>query len=211
MPFKFRCIVLIFLTITIPHLVLCQLSNGSDSFPGFLEFSNNSPSKSILDNVSAKEEKCLKTARYVGIAGGSFMGIAQIYWSATGMSGVHGPVWKNVVTGLPSSIIGGYAGSKMTVWMTQKLLNEKPSPVNAVWKGALYGAIDGAVTFTSEMMPLLIIGNYMKTIEFNDLDADWVLLQLIGASIAGGMAYGGTFGIIAGTIYGPGISIYMEF
>ncbi len=59
------------------------------------------------DDFDYKYNQCLKTGRILSTVAGSTMGIAQIYWSATKMSGVHGPLWKNVITGIPSSIIGG--------------------------------------------------------------------------------------------------------
>jgi hypothetical protein len=64
--------------------------------------------KITTNDFNFKYNKCLKTGRVLGVIGGSTMGLAQIYWSATNMSGVHGPLWKNIVTGIPSSVIGGY-------------------------------------------------------------------------------------------------------
>ena len=85
-----------------------------------------------------------------------------------------------------------------------------PKPVRAVLRGALYGAIDGAMVFTASMVPLLVIGHYMETIHFN-FDGDAILFKVIGAAILGGIGYGGTFGAAIGIIYGPSLSIYMKF
>ena len=74
----------------------------------------------------------------------------------------------------------------------------------------VYGGIDGAVTFTASILPLFIIGHYMETIQFN-FNGEEMLLGLIGTSILGGIGYGGTFGATIGIIYGPSLSIYMEF
>ncbi len=57
---------------------------------------------------------------------------------------------------------------------------------------------------------MIVVGNYMKTIKFN-FDGDLILLKLIGSSILGGLAYGGTFGFAFGAVYGPCLSIYMKF
>jgi hypothetical protein len=138
------------------------------------------------------------------------MGIAQIYWSATNMSGVHGPLWKNVVTGLPSSLIGGYVGYNTSEWITKRFLDGNPKLGHAVLKGAIYGAIHGAVVFTASMVPLLVIGHYMETIQFN-FDGDAMLFKVIGAAVLGGVAYGSTIGASIGIIYGPSLSIYMNF
>jgi len=180
------------------------------SVDGFSQSADAFSISSAPDNQAVKRERCLRAGRIIGGAAGSFMGMAQIYWSATGMSGVHGPVWKNVVTGVPSSLIGGYVGAKTTEWMAGKLLDDKPGPGRAVWRGALYGAAAGAVTFTAEMIPLLIIGHYMDTIHFN-MDQDLIVFKLLGASVLGGLVYGGTFGAMGGAVYGPCISWYMDF
>ena len=163
-----------------------------------------------INDFSYKYNQSLKTGRILGIVMGSTMGIAQIYWSATNMSGVHGPLWKNVITGVPSSIIGGYVGYKTTEWTTGRILRGNPKPGRAMLKGALYGAVNGTIVLTASMMPLLVIGHYMDTIHFN-FDNDMILFKLIGASIMGGLVYGGTFGASIGIIYGPSLSIYMEF
>jgi len=154
--------------------------------------------------------QCLKTGRILGAAIGSTMGIAQIYWSATNMSGVHGPLWKNVVTGVPSSIIGGYVGYRASEWATEQILRGNPKLGQSILRGAYYGAIDGAITFTASMLPLLVIGHYMDTIRFN-FNKEMILLKLIGTGVLGGIAYGGVFGAAIGIVYGPSLSIYMQF
>ena len=165
---------------------------------------------SQVNDFGYKYNQSLKAGRILGVITGSTMGIAQIYWSATNMSGVHGPLWKNVVTGVPSSLIGGYVGYKTSEWATKQILNGNPKPGHAMLKGALYGAIDGAVVFTASMVPLLVIGHYMETIQFN-FDGDAILFQVIGAAILGGIGYGGIFGATIGIFYGPSLSIYMKF
>ena len=163
-----------------------------------------------INDFNYKYNRSLKTGRIVGVVAGSTMGIAHIYWSATNMSGVHGPLWKNIITGVPSSIIGGYVGYKSTEWATKQVLRGNPKPGQAVLKGALYGAIDGAIVFTASMVPLLVIGHYMDTIQFN-FEGDAILFKVIGAGIIGGISYGGIFGTTIGIIYGPSLSIYMKF
>jgi hypothetical protein len=171
-----------------------------------LSYSQNNHS----NDFNYKYNKCLKTGRVLGVVGGGTIGLAHIYWSATNMSGVHGPLWKNILTGVPSSVIGGYVGYKTSEWATKQILKGNPKPGKAILKGAFYGGIDGAVTFTASLIPLLIIGHYMETIEFN-FDGDAILLQVIGAAVLGGIGYGGMFGVSLGIIYGPTLSIYMKF
>ena len=174
----------------------------------FLSFSYSQ--EVIIRDFNYKYNKCLKTGRIFSTIAGSTMGIAQIYWSATNMSGVHGPLWKNVVTGVPSALIGGYVGNTTSEWITKRFLDGNPKPGTAILKGALYGAIHGSVVFTASMVPLLVIGHYMETIQFN-FDGDAMLFKVVGAALLGGIAYGGTIGASIGIIYGPSLSIYMNF
>ena len=172
--------------------------------------SNTYSQTNQINNYNPKYDQCLKTGRILSVVAGSTMGIAQIYWSATNMSGVHGPLWKNVITGIPSSIIGGYVGYSTSEWITSRFLDGSPKPGVAVLKGALYGAIHGTVVLTASMVPLLVIGHYMETIHFN-FDGDAILFKVIGSAVLGGIVYGGTIGATFGIIYGPSLSIYMKF
>jgi hypothetical protein len=165
---------------------------------------------SNADSLNFKYNQSLKIGRILGAVGGGTMGLAHIYWSATNMTESNEPLWKNIATGVPSSLIGGYVGYKTTEWATKQILKGNPKPGEALLRGALYGGIDGAVTFTASILPLFIIGHYMETIQFN-FNGDEMLLGLIGTSILGGIGYGGTFGATIGMIYGPSLSIYMEF
>lgn len=141
---------------------------------------------------------------------GSTMGFAHIYWRATGVSGIHGPFWKSLVTGIPSAVAGAYVGARSTEWMTRRIMEGSPKPGRAALKGAAYGAIDGAIVLTASVMPLLIIGHYMDTIDFN-FDDDMILLKIIGAAAVGGILYGGIIGSTVGVVYGPCVSVYMKF
>jgi len=162
------------------------------------------------NNIDQRYNNCIKIGHALGVVGGGTMGLAHIYWSATTMSDESEPLWKNFVTGVPSSIIGGYVGYRTSEWATKQILKGNPKPGKALLKGALYGGIDGAITFTASLLPLFIIGDYMNTIEIN-FDSDEVFLGLIGSTILGGIGYGGTFGATIGIIYGPSLSIYMKF
>ena len=161
-------------------------------------------------NFDQRYNNCIKVGRTLGVVGGGTMGLAHIYWSANNMTGTSEPLWKNIVTGVPSSLIGGYVGYKTSEWATKQILKGNPKPAKAMLKGALYGGIDGAITFTASILPLFVIGHYMETIQFN-FDGDEVFLGLIGTTILGGIGYGGTFGATIGIVYGPSLSIYMKF
>ncbi len=126
------------------------------------------------------------------------------------MSGVHGPLWKNVVTGIPSSLIGGYVGNRTSGWITRKFLEGNPKPGTAIFKGALYGAIHGTTLLTASMVPLLVVGHYMDTIHFN-FEGEETLFKVLGAAVLGGIVYGSALGATFGIIYGPSLSIYMNF
>lgn len=171
-----------------------------------LSYSQNSNN----DDVNYKYNNCLKAGHTLGVIGGGTLGLAHIFWSATNSTNTSEPLWKNFVTGVPSSIIGGYVGYKTSEWITKQILKGNPKPGKATLKGALYGGIGGAITFTASVVPLFIIGEYMETIQFN-FDSDEMILGLVGSSILGGIGYGGTFGKAIGIVYGPSLSIYMKF
>jgi len=170
----------------------------------------SSKATSLIDVIKVREERCLQTGRWLGTIFGSTMGVMQIFWSATGVSGIHGSFGENLVTGIPSAVIGGYVGKRTTEWATRQIMKGKPKPFKAAFRGALYGAVDGTITLASSMIPLLLIGYYMETIHFN-LNRDMIVLKLLGASVLGGALYGGTFGAVVGVVYGPCISLYMKF
>ena len=183
----------------------------SKCFITLLIFLSLSYSQNITTNdFNYKYNKCIKTGRILGVVGGGTLGLAHIYWSATNMTSTDEPLWKNIVTGVPSSLIGGYVGYKTSEWATKQILKGNPKLGKAILKGALYGTIDGAITFTASMIPLLVIGQYMETIQFN-FDSDAILFKVIGTAILGGIGYGGTFGATIGIIYGPSLSIYLKF
>jgi len=161
-----------------------------------------------------REEQCLKAARYVGAFSGGFMGVAHMYWAATGVSGIHGPMWKNVVTGLPSAVFGSYVGSKTAQWAAKRFMRRKPKLVKSVIKGAGYGTLSGMIIFTASITPILVTGYCMDTIHFNDHDAiggNPTVLKVLGIAVLGGTLYGGTYGVMVGAAGGPVISWYMEF
>ena len=216
-PTIFKIIFLFVLIFLFPFIVNAQsiFSQNSDS-TGDKYFMAPRPATTILQsNITHtesgyREDQCIRTGQWIGAISGSAMGLACIYWRATGVSGVHGPFWKSLVTGIPSAIIGSYVGAKTTKWITMRIMKGNPKPGRAALKGAAYGAIDGAIILTASMAPLLIIGHYTDTIHFN-LSDDLIILKLLGASAMGGTLYGGMFGATVGAVYGPCISLYMKF
>ncbi len=185
--------------------MILKLLNIFLIFTSFLFSQNITPG-----DFSNRYNNCMKFGRTLGMVGGGTMGLAHIYWSATNMTSTSEPLWKNVVTGIPSSMIGGYVGYKTSVWATKQILKGNPKPGKAILKGALYGGLGGAITFTASVVPLFVIGHYMETIQFN-YDSDEMILGLLGSSILGGIGYGGSFGVAIGMAYGPSLSIYMKF
>lgn len=157
-----------------------------------------------------KKERLLSTGRWIGAISGGTMGFLQITWSATGVSGIHGSFGENLLTGIPSMLVGAYVGSRSTEWATRKIMQGNPKPGEAALKGLFYGAIDGAITFTASMVPLIIIGYYTETIHFNRIEEP-VLPWLLVTAVGGGVLYGGMFGVLAGAAYGPCLSLYMKF
>ncbi len=186
-----------------------------DSFPQFggptistggMEQQN--PSMLSVTQRTSRESRCYTTARWMGVFGGSFMGTAGLIWNATGISGAEGSFGEQLLCSIPSIALGSYVGVRMTEWMTRRILKGNPKPGRAALKGAAYGFITGAVTLTASFIPLLVIGKAVGTIDFNN-DPNYA--QILGASALGGTAFGGTYGIMTGTVYGPFLSLYLRF
>jgi len=212
-----KIIFLFLLIFSFPFIVNAQLilSHSSDStgdrYLMAPRLANTIQQSNITHNeTGSREDRCLRTGQWIGAISGGFMGFAQIYWSATGVSGIHGPFWKNVVTGVPSIILGAYVGAKTMKWTTRRIMKGDPKPGRAALKGAFYGAVSGTIILTASLAPLLITGYYMDTIHFNMSD-DLMILKLLGIAAMGGTVYGGTFGAAVGAVYGPSISLYMKF
>jgi len=213
----------IFLFILLPGLSPAADARGTffpvpgatgDEYPAVLRAAVLRRAGTTSDERSFRRDRCLQAGRWLGAVSGGMIGVAHIYWSATGVSGIHGPFWKNVVTGIPSVVIGSYIGAKATEWTTRRILKGNPSPGRALLKGAAWGAVDGAVTFTAGLMPLLLMGYCMDTIHFNNMDGmggDASIPKILGIAVIGGTLYGGTFGAAAGAVYGPCLSLYMRF
>jgi len=170
---------------------------------------------STADSRSAttleREETVRKFADITGFFSGSIIGITHMYFVSTGVTGYHGPRWKNYLTVAPSLVTGPIVGKYAVNWMTRQMLRKKLKPSHAIIPGILYGALCGTAICSACMAPILISGYLLDTIHFNTIKGNYMIPKLIGMSILGGAVYGGTIGAIAGSVYAPVISIYMKF
>lgn len=162
-------------------------------------------------SLSARENQCLRTGQWIGLFTGAGLGILHTYWSIKYTPDKNIPIWKHLVAGIPATLISSYVGSKTMRWATDRIMAGKPKPLFAVFKGAFYGAIAGTIILASNYIPLFVASHYLGTIHFNKIHGRYQVLKLIGISILGSVAYGGTFGAIAGAVYGPCISLYLKF
>ncbi len=158
-----------------------------------------------------KETQCLRTGQWIGLLAGAGIGVLHTYWSIKYTPDKHIPVWKHLTATIPATLIGSYVGSRIMRWATARIMDGKPKPAFAVLKGAFFGAIAGSAILAANYIPLFVFSHYLGTIRFNNLGRKNQLLKLIGISILGSVAYGGTFGAIAGAIYGPCIALYLHF
>lgn len=81
----------------------------------------------------------------------------------------------------------------------------------AFFRGIFYEAIAGIATGAAEMAPLMLTGYYMETIQFNDLSGPAKPLRVAAMGLAGGAMYGGAWGLMLGTVYGPGVTLYLAY
>lgn len=158
---------------------------------------------------SPRKNRCFKTGRWIGAISGSVIGLLHFYWLVN-VSSPHSPFWKDLVTGIPATIVSTYMGAKTTKWATEQIMKGNPKLWKAALKGAMYGAIDGSIILTASYVPFLITGYYLETLHFN-LSDNLIILKLLGLSPLGGIVYGGTIGAMVGAVCGLCISLYMKF
>lgn len=164
------------------------------------------PLKQLEGRKDDGMKQALRVGRWVGAVGGAGIGLLHLYW----LSMDKGLTWKVAATGIPSTVIAAYVGMITTEWATKQIMKGRPKPWKSALKGVMYGAMDGAVILTVSYLPFFITGHYLGTVHFN-FDNEWIIFRIIGATILGGIGYGGTFGAVVGAIAGPIISVYMEF
>ncbi|HHM23727.1 MAG TPA: hypothetical protein ENJ23_01650 [Bacteroidetes bacterium] len=165
---------------------------------------------SLSANGSSREENCLRTARWIGAGIGVGIGLLHTYWSIAYPPHVGIPLWKQLAVGLPSAVISGVVGYHMTGWATRRIMAGSPGRAKAALKGALYGFLTGAAILTTNAVPFFLGSYYLKTLHFN-FEGGHIPLKILGTSVLGGIAYGGTVGALAGIVYGPCVSLYMKF
>lgn len=215
---KVKTAVLIFLILFFPLIVMAQIPPGLriNSFQTSTRMAMNTPFANLLtcdakNQLNARENRCLRIGHWVGLLSGTGIGLLHTYWSIKYTPDPQIPVWKHLLAGIPPTFLSAYVGSKTMKWTTKQIMKGNPNPGIAIVKGAFYGAIAGTIILASNYIPFFISSYYLGTIHFNDLGKGFVPLRLIGISILGSIAYGGTFGAVAGVVYGPCISFYLRF
>ncbi len=158
--------------------------------------------------LALRENRCLTAARWMGVFGGSVMGVMTLYFNAAGVDGAEGSFGQQLLGSVSSIALGSYAGVKMSRWMAGRIMRGNPKPFRAGLRGAMYGVLSGAVTVTASLAPLLIAGKALGTIDYNN-DPNYV--ELLGSSALGGTMFGGFDGLLFGCVYGPAVSIYMRY
>lgn len=154
-----------------------------------------------------REEQVLRTARLVGGLSGSTVGLITLY-AGTFLDDIEGPYWKTLAIGIPTTVVGVWVGTRGTEWAARKILAGRDKVPGAAGRGLLYGFLDGALIGSASFLTALTLGHVTGGIEFNE---DPGLLEVMGMSILGGIAYGGLNGAVVGVVSGPCISLYMEF
>ena len=157
-----------------------------------------------------RKDRVLRTSRWIGAAAGLGVGLLHTYWSITYPPHPGIPVWKNLLVGLPSAAVSGYAGYRVMHWAARRIMAGSPRFFPAALKGAFYGAVAGAVILTANTLPFFLGSYYLHTLRFN-FSGEHVVLKVLGTSILGGIGYGGLTGLAAGAVYGPCVAVYMKF
>jgi len=158
-------------------------------------------------DLQLKRENCLTVSRWLGALAGSSMGVFSFYIGFTS-NDIQGPLWKTFAIGIPTTLIGSWVGYHTTEWATRQIMRGEPKPGEATLKGVGYGLIDGAVIGVASMVPLMTIGYLTGGITFNE---DVTLLKVARMATIGGSCFGGMIGFATGGVYGPSISLYLNF
>ncbi len=171
---------------------------------------NNSPiSETEASNERAKT--IIEISKWVGVGLGAAIGILHLYWSIRYTPNTEIPLWKHLVSGVPPGIISAIVGGLTLPWITKLIMNSKPGIITAGLKGAMFGALAGSIVLASNYIFFLPLSYYLGTIHFNNMEGNYIFLKLLGMAVLGSIAYGGTFGAVAGVFYGPSISIAMRY
>jgi len=215
---RYKIIFLLFLIFESPLILHAQTASGlrfestqnknfaASGFTKAVLRVNTSP-----DKPNPRESRCLYTGQWLGLLSGAGIGLLHTYWSIKYTPDPRIPIWKHLAAGIPPALLSAYVGKKTMKWATRQILKGNPKPAKALFKGAFYGAVAGTIILASNYAPFFIASYYLETIHFNKLGNGFVPIKLIGISVLGSIAYGGTFGAVAGAVYGPCISFYMRF
>ncbi len=158
-------------------------------------------------NLQLKKQKCLAASRWLGALAGSSMGLFSFYIGFSS-DDIQGPSWKTLVIAVPTTLIGSWVGYNATEWATRQIMRGEPKPIEATLKGLGYGFVDGAIIGTASMITLLTIGYLTDGITFN---TEVNLRKVTGMATLGGTCFGGLLGFAVGGLYGPSLSLYLNF
>jgi hypothetical protein len=159
---------------------------------------------------TSRKHRCLQVAHWLGAIAGCAIGLLHLYWLAVDAAAAGEPIWKVLVTAVPATLISAYVGSKTTAWAARRTIAGNPTLWQAGLKGLLFGAIDGAAILTVSYIPFFIAGHYLGILHFNLLGEEWLIPKLVGASIMGGMLYGGLVGAMVGVTGGLVVGFYIR-
>ncbi len=164
-------------------------------------------SRGQSESPDIRRERVLRTSQWAGLVAGAGISTLHLYW----LTQDKGTGWKVWAIALPPILISSCVGMVTTRWAARQIMKGDPKPGKALLKGALYGAIDGTIILVASYLPLFITGHYLHVIHFNTIEGNYMLIKIVGVTIAGSVAYGGTVGLISGAAAGPAISLYLKF
>jgi len=120
------------------------------------------------------------------------------------------PLSNLLLLTIPVGAAGAASGALAGRWMADTALNHHPSPLVSIlegaWRGLFAGAFVGSITFSLNFaiaFPLLEVPEgYWGRFDYP---------QTVGMAIVSGGFWGGFFGVMAGTVALPVISLVMGF
>ena len=139
-----------------------------------------------------------------GLAAGASIGIGF------SLDAIDTPLSNTLLLTIPVAAAGAAAGALVGCWMADVALRHQPSPLFSVIEGAglglVCGAFVGGIAFSLNFViayPILEVPEgYWGRFDYP---------QAVGMAVVAGGFWGGFFGMLAGTVAVPLISLYMRF
>jgi hypothetical protein len=120
------------------------------------------------------------------------------------------PLSNTLLLAIPVAAAGAAAGALAGHWIADVALRHQPSPLFAIIEGAGLGLVSGAFV-GGIVFPLNFVIAYRLLEVPEGYWGRFDYPQTVGMAVLAGAVWGGLFGMLAGAVAIPLISLYMRF